>query len=415
VRKVAVVGVGMTKFGRSEKTQVEMFAEAAMDAINGSNLKPKGIQALYLGDANPALNDGQACIAPICASEIGLAGIPATLLEGACASSAIAVRDAFHWVSSGFYDIVLVAGVERMMAMGTPLATRSMNMGMHSVYESGTGLTFPGVFALMAHLYAKKYNVPLPRLKQAMYKVAIKAHKNASKNSKAHFPYTIKDRIANLQARAKEKGEPVTAWKDEMEFLRDPLANPMVADPLQVFDSCPMSDGAAAAIIADLDTARKLTSKPVLIVGVGQSSGGPLCTQKDYTVVSARTKSAKQAYEMAGLTPQDIDVCELHDCFTIAEIVATECLGFFNWGEGYEAVEKGDTEIGGKISINPSGGLKAKGHPTGATGVAQLYEITEQLRGECGSRQVEGASIGMTDTIGACLASIVNIILKKGW
>jgi acetyl-CoA C-acetyltransferase len=389
LRQVAVVGVGMTKFGVSEKNQLEMFSEAAMDAINESNLKTKDIQALFLGNAAGGLTEGQMTIASHAAAEIGLQGIPATRFEGACASGTMAVRDAFIWVASGYYDIVLATGTERQSVSGTPFATRIMNTGAHSFYESATGITFPGMFAMMAHMYSKKYNVPLEKLKEQMAMVAIKNHKMGALNPKAQFQKVI--------------------------TIEDYRKSMMVAQPLQLYDCCPISDGAAAAVITSIDVAKKLTDKPVLIIGCGQGCAGGLSTQRDYTRLIARESSAKQAYQMAGLTPEDIDVCELHDCFTIAEIVATEGLGFFDFGKGGEAVEKGGTLIGGKVVVNPSGGLKSKGHPVGATGVAQIYEIANQLRGNCGPRQVEGAKIGMTDTMGGPFASVGNIILRKGW
>jgi acetyl-CoA C-acetyltransferase len=390
MREVAIVGVGMTKFGTSEKTQVEMFAEAAMEAINASGLGLKDIQAVNVGNADGNIEEGQAVIAPMCAADIGLSGTPATRFEGACASGTIAIRDAFIWVASGFYDIVLAGGTERQRIMSTPLATRVMGMGVHSRYETPTGLSFPGIFAMMAHLYASKYGIPLPELKEAMARVSFKAHKHGCINPKAQF-----------------YGKEVT-----MQMIYD---SAMVASPIQVFDCCPISDGAAAVVVTSADIAKRLTDKPVLIVGTGQGSSGAVCSQKDITRIPARELSAKRAYDMAGLKPEDIDVCELHDCFTIAEIVASEGLGFFEPGQGYKAALNGDTDIGGKIAINPSGGIKAKGHPVGATGAAQVYEIVRQLRGECGPRQVEGAKIGMTDTMGGSFASIAHLILKRGW
>jgi len=390
MRQVAVVGVGMTKFGRSEeKTQLELFAEASMDAINESNLRPKDIQALFIGSAAGDWTEGQTIIGGFAADEIGLAGVPAPRFEGACSSGTMAIRDAFIWVASGYYDIVLAGGFERQTVLSTPMNTRMMATGVHSFYETPTGLSFPGVFGLLAHLYAHKHNIPLPKLKESMAQVAIKNHKNGAKNPKAQFQKEI--------------------------TMEDVFNSMMVATPLQLYDCCPISDGAAAIVITSADVARKLTNKPIYIVGLGQSSAGALCNQKDITRVKSREISAKQAYDMSGLTPKDIDVCELHDCFTIAEIVASEGLGFFDFGDGYKAVDRGDTEIGGRIPINPSGGLKAKGHPVGATGPAQVYEIAKQIRGECGPRQVDGARIGITDTMGGSFAAVVNIILKRGW
>lgn len=386
MREVAVVGVGMTKFGPSEKTNVELFSEAAMEAITESNLVPKDIQALFLGNVFCGFEEGQVTLSSFAAADIGIPYIPTTRFEGACASGSVAIRDAYMWVASGFYDVVLAGGTEKALAMGTPYATRAFAMGSDSRYEGPTGVTFPGIFAMMAHLYASKYGIPLQKLKEQMAAVAVKNHRNGTFNPKAHF---------------------------RKEITQETVFNSiMVADPLQLFDCCPFSDGAAAVVLTSADKAKQLTDKPVYFAGVGQCSAPPLHNQKDITRVKAREISAKQAYDMAGLGPKDIDMCELHDCFTMAEIAATEGLGFFDFGEGGKGVESGETRIGGRIPINPSGGLKARGHPIGATGAAQVYEIAKQLRGECGERQVEGARIGMTDTLGADLALVCNMIFR---
>ncbi len=407
--------MGMTKFGVSENTNIEMFSEAAMEAINESNLKPKDIQALFFGNVFGSHEEGQVNMAPFAAADIGIPNIPTTRFEGACASGSVAVRDAFMWVASGYYDIVLAGGTERVLAMDTPAATRAFAMCSNSYYEGPAGITFPGVFALLAHLYSHKYGIPLAKLKEQMAMVAIKNHRNGKLNPKAQFQATIRDLMEARIARATQKGQSVPTWADEMEFLRDIKANPLIADPLQLYDCCPFTDGAAAVVLVSGDKARTLTDKPVLIAGVGQCSVGSLSDQKDFTQMKSRILSAKQAYAQAGIEPQDVDLCELHDCFTIAEIVSMECLGFFEFGHGGRAVERGETEIGGKIAINPSGGLKAKGHPIGATGAAQVYEVVKQLRSECGKRQVDGARIGMTDTLGGDAGTVCNIILKRGW
>ena len=415
MREVAVVGVGMTKFGVSEKTSIEMFSEAAMEAINASNLKPKDMQALYFGNVLGSHEEGQVGMAAYAAADIGIPNIPTTRFEGICATASVAIRDAFIWVASGFYDIVLVGGTERASVMGTPYATRTFAMGSDSYYEGPVGITFPGVFAMLTHLYSHKYGIPLPKLKEQMAMVAIKNHQNGKLNPKAHFQVSIRDLMDGRIAKAKQKGQPLPTWADEMDFLRDTSANMMICDPLQLYDCCPFSDGAVALVVTSADIARTLTDKPVLIAGTGQCSAGPLHNQKDFTRMKARELSGKMAYSQAGIEPKDVDLCEIHDCFTIAEIVATECLGFFEFGEASKAVEKGETKIDGKIAINPSGGLKAKGHPIGATGAAQAYEVVKQLRGECGERQVEGAKIGMTDTLGGDACTICNIIFKRGW
>ena len=391
MRKVAVVGVGMTKFsGKQEKTCVELFAEAAMDAINEANLKPKDIQALFLGNVLGDFSEGQGQPQAFAADYIGASNIPANKYEGACASASAAARDAFMWVASGFYDIVLAGGTETAAKMGTPLATRTFAMGSDSRYEYPSGITFPAVFAMLAHLYAQKYGIPLEKLKQQMAQVSVNSHYYGARNPKAHFQKEI-----------------------TMDKVLDGF---VVCQPLQLLDCCPFSDGGSAVVLASEEKAKKLTDKPVYVIGVGQASAGNLPSQKEYLPrIRSRELSAKQAYDMAGLSPRDIDVCELHDCFSIATLIALESLGFFEYGKAGEAVERGETKLGGKIPINISGGLKSKGHPIGATGTAQIYEIVKQLRGECGERQVEGAKIGMTDTLGGDGGTLCNLILERGW
>jgi len=395
MRKVAIVGVGETTFsGPQEKTEVELFAEAAMDAINEANLKPTDIQALYMGNVLGDFAEGQGMVQAFAAENIGCKNIPANKYEGACASGSMAVRDAFMWVASGFYDIVLAGGVERAATMGTPLATRTFAMFSDARYEFPSGITFPGVFALLANLYAATYGIPIDRLREQMAAVSVQSYKYGSVNPKAQFYGKYGD-IAT----------------DKI------LSSFMVASPLTLHDCCPFSDGASAIVIASEEAARKLTDKPVYITGVGQASSGPLISQDEYIPrIRARELSAKQAYDMAGITPRDIDLCELHDCFSIASLIAAESLGFFEFGTSGEAWEKGEAAIGGQVAINPSGGLKAKGHPIGATGSGQVYEVTKQLRGEAVPElQVEGAKIGMTDTLGGDGGTLVNMILQRGW
>ena len=386
MREVAIVGVGMTRFGRLEMTNVEMFSVAGKEALLDAGLAPRDIQALFVGNVFATFEEGQSNLAPFLASDLGMKHIPAIRIEGACASASLALREAFIWVASGAYDLVMAGGTERALAMETPLATRTFAMGSDSRYEASTGITFPGVFAMMAHRYAYKYGLPLKTLKEHMASVAVQNHLHALDNPKAQFHRAI--------------------------TTEDVLTSPMIADPLQLYDCCPFSDGAAAVILAPFDQARHLVKKPVRITGVGQASAGPLYTHPDITRVLARERSAYQAYHQAGRTPKDIDICELHDCFTIAQIVATEGLGFFDFGKGSQAAADGESGRKGTIPINPSGGLKAKGHPIGATGAAQVYEITQQLREEAGSRQIPGAKIGMTDTLGGDLMICCNLILE---
>ncbi|MCH8864916.1 MAG: propanoyl-CoA acyltransferase [Chloroflexi bacterium] len=392
MRKVAVVGIGETKFGPAQdKTSVELFAEAAMEAMTGSNLKPKDMQALFLGNVLGDFSEGQGMVQAFAAENIGCYNIPANRYEGACASASMAVRDAFMWIASGFYDVVLAGGVERAATMGTAMATRTFAMFSDSHYEYPAGITFPALFAMLAHLYAAKYGIPLEKLKEQMATVSVQSYRYGMFNPKGHLRKEV-DVAAVLNS-----------------F--------MVSTPLQLHDCCPFSDGAAALVLTTEEIARKLTDKPVFITGVGQASSGPLVSQRDYLPrLKAREISAQRAYEMAGLKPEDIDFCELHDCFSIASLIAAEGLGFFDYGTSGEAWMKGEAAIGGKIAINPSGGLKSKGHPIGATGAGQVYEVTKQLRGEVEpERMVEGARIGMTDTLGGDGGTLVNIILQRGW
>ena len=395
MRKVAVVGVGETNFsGPQDKSEVELFAEAAMEALDESNLKPKDIPALFMGNVLGDFSEGQGMVQAFAAENIGCFNIPANRYEGACASASVAVRDAFMWVASGFYDVVLVGGTERAATMGTPLATRTFAMFSDSRYEYPCGITFPGVFALLAHLYSAKYGVPLEKLREQMAKVSIQSYKHGNFNPRAHFYGKYGDLSVDRV-----------------------LKSFMVASPLTLHDCCPFSDGAAALVLASEEKAKQLTGKPVYIVGVGQASSGPLGNQQEFLPrIRAREVSSKQAYDMAGLSPQDIDICELHDCFSIASLIAAESLGFFDYGTSGEAWEKGEADIGGKVAINPSGGLKAKGHPIGATGAGQVYEVVKQMRGEVEpERQVPDAKIGITDTLGGDGGTLCNLILQRGW
>jgi acetyl-CoA C-acetyltransferase len=395
MKKVAVVGVGETRFtGPQTKTEVELFAEAATEAMAASNLKPKDIKALFIGNALGDFDEGQGMVQAYAAENIGCTYVPANRYEGACASASMAIRDAFMWVASGYYDIVLAGGVERAATMGTSLATRTFAMFSDARYEYPAGVTFPAVFAMLTHLYADTYKIPLQKLREQMAKVSIQSYQHGSINPKAQFF---------------GKNADMTVEKVLNSFV--------VSTPLTLHDCCPFSDGAAAVVLTSEKVAKKLTGKPVYITGVGQASCGPLCNQKDYLPrIRAREISSQQAYKMADKTPQDIDLCELHDCFSIASLIAAESLGFFDYGKAGEAWEKGEADISGKIAVNPSGGLKAKGHPIGATGAGQVYEIAKQLRGEVEpGRQVAGARTGMTDTLGGDGGTLVNMILERGW
>jgi acetyl-CoA C-acetyltransferase len=388
MRQVAILGVAMTKFGVSDKTNLEMFAEVGLEAMTKSNIEPKDIEALFFGNCLGGFEEGQLHMAPFAHAELGLPiSAPATRFESACATATVAIRHAALLVGSGVYDVVMAGGTERATKMGTPMATRTFAMASQAYHESLAGITFPGVFAMATHMYADKHGIPIKDLKKHMAAVAVKNHYHGSMNPKAHFQKVI--------------------------TIETVLEGMMVADPLQLFDCCPFSDGAAAVVVAEAEKAKALVKKPIYIAGMGQASAGPLYLQQDLTRVRARETAVTQAYKESGLGPDNIDVVELHDCFTIAEILALESFGFYDFGHAYDAATKQETYLGGKVVINPSGGLKAKGHPIGATGAAQVTEIVEQLREESGPRQVDGARVGLVDTLGGDFGTVCNIILRS--
>lgn len=388
MREVAVIGVGMTKFGVSDKTNIEMFGQAALEALADAGLEPADMEALFFGNCLGDFEEGQLHMAPFAAASIGMpVTAPATRFEAACATATVAMRHAVLLVAAGVYDVVLVGGAERCLRLGTDLATRAFAMASDAYHEGPTGITFPGVFAMATHMYAAKYGLPLAELKSCMAQVAVKNHRHGANNPLAQFQ--------------KEIGPEKV------------LTGPMIADPLQLFDCCPFSDGATACVVVSADKAKDLSDQPVWVAGMGQASAGPLYSQGDLTRVRAREAAVAMSYKQAGLQPADIDVVELHDCFTIAEILAVEGLGFYDFGQGYPAAQRGETSFGGRVVVNPSGGLKAKGHPIGATGTGQVYEIVKQLRGQCGPRQVEGAKIGMVDTLGGDLGTVCNLIFRS--
>src|SRR5215510_10937815 len=371
MRRVAVIGVGMTKFGKHERSSAELFAEAAREALADAELSPGSVQALYYGNVVGGETEHQLHTGPQAAT------VPTTRFETACASSHAAFRHAVMEIASGVSDIVLVGGGERVLYVPTAESTEYFAYASDASWEQPLGLTFPGVFALVARAHMAKHGTT----EAQMAAVAVKNHKHGLRNPKAQFQKEI--------------------------TLDQVLKSPMVADPLKLYDCCPFSDGGAAVVLASEEVARK-HRKPIWVLGSAAASDWMLLGDKrDLSRVPATERAAAAAYRQAGIGPSDIDVVELHDCFTIAEIVATEGLGLFEPGAGGRAAEKGLTGLGGEIPVNPSGGLKAKGHPIGATGAAQVAEIVTQLRGEAGPRQVEGARKGLTHTLGSNTATVL--------
>ena len=315
-------------------------------------------------------------------------------------------------IASGMYDIVLVGGVEKMTNLATEEVTDVLASAADGLYEVPAGLTFPGIFGALAKARMDRYETNLDHL----LKVGIKNHKNGALNPKAQFNVTILELMERRKSRAQERGQPVPQWRDEMDFLNDPQANPWIAWPLRLYDCAPITDGASCVLLVASELAANFTDKPVHIAGIGQASGRPLHDAEELTSLSSAKVAAAQAYDMAGVTPNDIDLAEVHDCFTIAEIIASEDLGFFAPGEGPRAVDEGRTALAGDRPINTSGGLKAKAHPVGASGVAQVIEIFHQLRGEAGPRQVPNRNleVGLTHNVGGTGGTCVVNILRRG-
>jgi acetyl-CoA C-acetyltransferase/acetyl-CoA acyltransferase len=383
MRRVAVIGVGVTKFGKHERTCAELFAEAAADAIQDAGVSPRAIQALYFGNVVGGEGERQLHMGPLAASVLGIPTVPTTRFETACATSHAAFRHAVMEIAAGVSDVVLVGGAERVLNLPTDAATEYFAYASDAIFEQPTGITFPGVFALIARAHMAKYGTT----EEQMAHVAVKNHRHGALNPKAQFQKEI--------------------------TLEQVMKSAKVADPLKLYDCCPFTDGAAAVVVVSEEVARK-SRKPVWVLSSAAASDSMfLHDKKDLSRVLATERAAQAAYRQAGRGPQDVDVVELHDCFTIAEIVATEGLGFFEPGTGGIAAEKGWTSLGGKLPVNPSGGLKAKGHPIGATGAAQVGEIVTQLRREAGPRQVDGARVGLVHTLGGNTATVLVSLLSS--
>jgi acetyl-CoA C-acetyltransferase len=385
LRGVSIIGVGCTPFGTLEGQTLKQIATAACnEAIKDAGIDRKQIQAFYLGNYISGMILGQETIAPLVASSLGLSKeIPSTKVEGACSSASIAMRQGYLLVATGLYDIVLVAGVEKMTSASTEKVTQSLASSIDMETEGLTGLTFPGYWALIARRHMYEFGTTIEQLGM----VSVKNHNNAVVNPRARFrdPVSL-DKVLNSR---------------------------LITDPLKLYDCCPIADGAAAAVLCPANMATEFHKKPVDIIGTAQTTGySSLYESASLVSFQATILAAKQAFEMAGITPQDVDVVELHDCFTSAEIVDSEDIGFFEKGKGGQAVEEGITQVNGKLPVNPSGGLLSKGHPVGATGCGQTYEIVKQLRGEH-ENQVKGAEIGLTHNAGGTNAVCCVQILKR--
>lgn len=383
MRPVAVIGIGKTPFGVfPDRDLRSLTTEAIEKCLKDAHCAPAEVEAFYLGNfAGPSFV-GQNHLAPYVASAAGITGVPCTRFEAACASSGSAFFHACSSVAAGMYDVVLVGGVERMTSQPTPRVTEILASAGDCNGEIRAGATFPALFAMIARRHMHQYGTR----REHLAAVAVKNHANGAKNPDAH----LKKLITMEQA----------------------LAGKPVADPLTLYDCSLISDGAAAVLLAPLERATGFTSKPVRVLGIAQTSDRLALDEKeDITTFAAVARAAQKAYQMAGVTAKDIDFAELHDCFTIAEIIASEDLGFCRKGEGGPYCLEGRTCLGGEKPVNTSGGLKAKGHPVGATGVAQICDVALQIRGEAGARQVKKHSIGLAQNLGGSGATCVVSIL----
>ncbi|CCQ92359.1 conserved hypothetical protein [[Clostridium] ultunense Esp] len=372
MRRVSIIGVGCTSFGKQTgKSIVDLGLEAAIESLKDAGISSHQIEALYLGNFAGGMLARQELISALLAEALGIRTAPVTKVEGACASGGIALRHGYMMVAAGYFDMVLVVGVEKMTEATTEEVTGVLAAASDQKTEGSTGLTFPGFFAMMAQRYLYEHEADFDCLAH----VALKNRKNAQYNRKAHF-----------------YGKPIT--------LEEIKASRFIAEPLRLYDCSPISDGACAAVLVAGDRAHQFHRKPIDILGTGQASGSPtLQEMESLCSLEAAVKAARNAYEQAGVGPEDIDVAEVHDCFSIAELIAIEDLGLVPRGEaGYRTV-KGETQVGGRIAVNPSGGLLSKGHPVGATGLAQVYEIVHQLRGTSGN-QVPNARVGLLHNVG---------------
>lgn len=412
-RGVAVVGVGMSKFGVfPEKTSRDLFVEAFQELRQSvqKGFNPKDIEAFYMGNFTSDHFENQAHLAPIVASWVGISPVASTRIEDACASSGVALRQGVLAIASGDVDVVLVGGLEKMTDLPIAKVTDALALAADSMFEIPAGFTFPGFYAAMATAYIDQYKAN----PDALLRVGIKNHDNGALNEKAQFNQSIRDVMVSKQRKAEQKGLPVPQWEDEMAFLKDPKANPMIAWPLRLFDCSPVSDGAAAVLLVSEELASNFTDEPIFIVGSGQASDGALAERASLSEIPAAAKASARAYEMAGLTPDEIDFAEVHDCFTIAEIMATEDLGFFPRGEGWKAAMQGQTARDGSHPINTSGGLKSKGHPVGASGAGQVVEIWKQMHGLAGERQLRGnLRHALTHNVGGTGQTCVVHIFEK--
>ncbi len=392
MRPVVVAGAGMIPFERrDDDSLMDMLAAAGLNAMDDAGLGNLPVNSVYVGNMASGLFNHQVSVASALVDRLSLLPAAADRVENGPASGGSAIKNGFLAVASGFNDIVLVVGGEKMRDVIGPKATDIVACMTHPEAEYIYGLTLPSMAGMFARLYMEKYGITREHLSM----VAIKNQTNGLLNPYAHIQMKI-------------------TMEGILTHPQSHVNSPVVADPIHLYDCCPVSDGAAAVLLTTEEIAKKLKKPLVTIDGVGQATDThTLQERSDPTDLKAVTLASEQAFKMAGIKPKDIDVAELHDAFTILEIAESEHAGFFPKGEGAKALERGETQIGGKLPINPSGGLKARGHPVGATGVAQAVELVWQLRGEAGERQVKDAANGFSLNFGGFGNNVLAFVLRR--
>jgi len=384
VQKVAIVGVGQTRFGRRTDASIREIAfEAFKEAIEDAGITPGEIEASIVCSATHY--DKQRTPAGVIAEYLGLNPQPTYNVEAVCASSGVGVRNAWAFISSGLHDLVAVIGFQKMTELRSDEVQEVMGRSGDVMWESPFGPTMPAYFATYANAHMNRYGTT----EEHLAKVAVKNHFYGAKNPKAMFQKEI--------------------------TVEDVMKSRPIATPLKQYDCCANSDGAAVLILAGEDEARKISDTPVWVAGLGLASSPMSLTSRGTLLTSftCSVEAGKQAYQMAGVTPQDIDVAEVHDCFTITEIINYEDMGFAERGKGPKLLEEEQTHLGGKIPVNVDGGLLAKGHPVGATGASQIRTLVQQLRGEAGQTQVKGAEIALAHNLGGIGMYCAVTILKR--
>ncbi len=379
-----MVGIGKTHFGAFPDRDLRHLAvEAGQKCLEDAGAKPEQVEAFYLGNFAGPEFVGQNHLAPYIATAMDIRGVPATRFEAACASSGSAFFHAVSAVGAGLYDIVLVTGVEKMTSQATPKVAEILAGAGDCCGEVKAGATFPALFAMIARRHMAQYGTT----REQLAAVAVKNHANGARNPYAHMRKVI--------------------------TMEQALNGKPVSEPLTVYDCSLVSDGAASVLIAPLERAHEFAARPARVLGIAQTSDYVALDQKpDITTFSAVREAAQKAYRMAGVSASDIEFAEVHDCFTIAEIIATEDLGFVEKGQGGPYASAGCTALNGSRPVNTSGGLKSKGHPVGATGVAQICDVVLQLRGEAGERQIKKHSLGLAQNLGGSGATAVVTVLS---